>query len=108
MPKLSRKAVKDEQKLVKNFWTDINALSSAERMSYFEHLLTPTEVMMLAKRGAIFKDLLLKKSYKEISAVYGVGVNTISRLSDTLHRALPDFIVILTKLGERGEKRGFF
>lgn len=76
-------------------------------MSYFEHILTPTEVMMLSKRAAVFKDLLLKRSYKEISDVYGVGVNTISRLSNTLHQALPDFIVILTKLGEKS-KKGIF
>lgn len=107
MPKLSNKAVKDEQGVIKNFWADINVLSPAERMTYFEHLLTSTEIMMLAKRAAIFKDLLAKRSYKEISGVYGVGINTISRLSNTLHRALPDFIVILTKLTSRDGKGWF-
>lgn len=108
MPKVSQRAVKDEQKLVKRFWGDINSLTSAERMSYFEHLLTPTEILMLAKRSAIFKDLIRKKSYNTISEAYGVGVNTISRLSNTLHQALPDFIVILTKLGAKEERKGLF
>jgi len=107
LPKLSRKTVKDERGIVQKFWSDINDLSSVERMTYFEHLLTSTEVMMLAKRAAIFKDLLAKKSYKEISDTYGVGINTISRLSNTIHQALPDFIVILTKLSSREGKRWF-
>lgn len=108
MPKVSSKQVKKEDQLVRRFWEDINVLSPAERISYFEHLLTPTEVMMLAKRAAIFKDLVNKRSYNEISGEYGVGVNTISRLSNTLHQALPDFIVILTKLGAKEEKKGWF
>uniref|UniRef100_A0A832E1M8 Uncharacterized protein n=1 Tax=candidate division WWE3 bacterium TaxID=2053526 RepID=A0A832E1M8_UNCKA len=108
MPKVSSKQVKGEERLVQKFWDDINALSPAERMSYFEHLLTPTEITMLAKRAAIFKDLINKRSYVEISGEYGVGVNTISRLSNTLHQALPDFIVILTKLGSKEEKKGWF
>lgn len=107
MPKLSRKEIKDQGGLVRNFWTDINSMSPEERTTYFEHLLTPTELVMLAKRAAIFKDLLAKRSYKEISGVYGVGINTISRLSMTIHRALPDFIVILTKLSSREEKGWF-
>lgn len=108
MPKISQKQVKNEDRLVQHFWDDINEVSSAERMTYFEHLLTPTEVTMLAKRAAIFKDLINKRSYQEISGEYGVGVNTISRLSNTLHQALPDFIVILTKLGAKEEKKGWF
>ena len=108
MPKISSKTVKNEAHLIKRFWDDINVFSPAERMTYFEHLLTPTEVMMLAKRAAIFKDLINKRSYNEISGEYGVGVNTISRLSNTLHQALPDFIVILTKLGAKDEKKGWF
>ncbi len=107
MPKLSRREIKDERGLVQKFWSDINDLEPAERMTYFEHLLTSTEVMMLAKRAAIFKDLLDKKSYREISDIYGVGINTISRLSNTIHRALPDFIVILTKLQNKGGKGWF-
>lgn len=108
MPKLSTKAVKNEEKLIKKFWDDINSMSPAERMSYFEHLLTTTEVIMLAKRAAIFKDLINKRSYNDISGEYGVGVNTISRLSNTLHRALPDFVVVLTKLGAKEDKKGIF
>ncbi|MDP1710777.1 MAG: Trp family transcriptional regulator [candidate division WWE3 bacterium] len=108
MPKISQKQVKDEDRLVRKFWDDINAVSPAERMTYFEHLLTPTEVMMLTKRAVIFKDLINKRSYNEISTEYGVGVNTISRLSNTLHQADPDFIVILTKLGAREERKGIF
>ena len=108
MPKISSKTVKNEGQLIKRFWEDINVLSSAERMTYFDHLLTPTEIMMLAKRAAIFKDLINKRSYNEISGEYGVGVNTISRLSNTLHQADPDFIVILTKLGSKDEKKGWF
>ncbi len=108
MPKISQKQVKDEDRLVGKFWDDTNVVSPAERITYFEHLLTPTEVMMLAKRAAIFKDLINKRSYNEISAEYGVGVNTISRLSNTLHQADPDFIVILTKLGAKEEKKGWF
>ncbi len=108
LPKISRKPVKDEDRLVRRFWEDINAVSPAERMTYFEHLLTSTEVMMLAKRAAIFKDLINKRSYVDISGDYGVGVNTISRISNTLHQALPDFIVVLTKLGAKEEKKGWF
>ena len=108
MPKVSQKQIKGEEQLVQNFWEDINVVSPAERMSYFEHLLTPTEIMMLAKRAAIFKDLINKRSYTEISGEYGVGVNTISRLSNTLHQALPDFIVILTKLSSKENKKGWF
>ena len=74
MPKVSQKQIKGEEHLVGRFWDDINVVSSAERMTYFEHLLTPTEVMMLAKRAAIFKDLINKRSYVEISGEYGVGV----------------------------------
>jgi len=108
LPKVSQKQIKGEEHLVGRFWDDINVVSSAERMTYFEHLLTPTEVMMLAKRAAIFKDLINKRSYVEISGEYGVGVNTISRLSNTLHQADPDFIVILTKLGAKEEKKSWF
>ena len=108
MPKLSSKEVKGEERLVENFWGDLNAMPDAERITYFEHLMTPTEVLMFAKRAAIFKDLINKRSYNEISGEYGVGVNTISRLSNTLHQADPDFIVILTKLGAHEERRGIF
>ncbi|OGC62481.1 hypothetical protein A2890_00655 [candidate division WWE3 bacterium RIFCSPLOWO2_01_FULL_53_14] len=108
MPKVSQKQVKGEEHLIQKFWEDINVVSPAERMTYFEHLLTPTEVMMLAKRAAIFKDLINKRSYVDISGEYGVGVNTISRLSNTLHQALPDFIVILTKLSSKDEKKSWF
>ena len=108
MPRVSGREVKNEERLIGRFWTDINSLSSDERMSYFEHLLTPTEVVMLAKRAAIFKDLITKKSYNEISGNYKVGVNTISRLSNTLHQALPDFIVILTKLSSHDGRKGIF
>jgi len=108
LPKLSKKIVKEEDRLVRKFWEDINTVSPEERTTYFEHLLTPTEVMMLAKRAAIFKDLINKRSYVDISGEYGVGVNTISRISNTLHQALPDFIVILTKLGAKEEKKSWF
>ncbi|GEM_PF-6277734 len=108
MPKVSSKQVKGEDRLVQKFWDDINSISPAERMTYFDHLLTPTEVLMLAKRAAIFKDLINKRSYVEISGEYGVGVNTISRLSNTLHQADPDFIVILTKLAAKEERKGWF
>lgn len=108
MPKVSQKQIKGEEHLVERLWEDINAVSPAERMTYFEHLLTPTEVMMLAKRASIFKDLINKRSYTEISGEYGVGVNTISRLSNTLHQADPDFIVILTKLSSKEEKKSWF
>lgn len=90
------------------FWNDINSLSSDEREAYFEHLMTPTEVLMFAKRGSIFKDLINKRSYNDISEEYGVGVNTISRLSNTLHQADPDFIVVLTKLASKEERKGIF
>jgi len=108
LPKVSSKQVKGEDRLVQKFWDDINSISPAERMTYFDHLLTPTEVLMLAKRAAIFKDLINKRSYVEISGEYGVGVNTISRLSNTLHQADPDFIVILTKLAAKEERKGWF
>ncbi|GMR18880.1 MAG: hypothetical protein BMS9Abin34_002 [Patescibacteria group bacterium] len=83
-------------------------MSSEERKGYFEHLMTSTEVLMFAKRASIFKDLINKRSYNDISKEYGVGINTISRLSNILHQADPDFIVILTKLGSREERRGIF
>jgi uncharacterized protein YerC len=108
LPKVSSKEVKGEGKLVLKFWDDINAMSSSEREDYFEHLMTPTEILMFAKRGSIFKDLINKRSYNEISKEYGVGVNTISRLSNTLHQADTDFIVILTKLASKDEKKGIF
>jgi len=108
LPKVSAKEVKGEEKLVVRFWSDINSLSPSEREVYFEHLMTPTEVLMFAKRASIFKDLINKRSYNDISEEYGVGVNTISRLSNTLHQADPDFIVTLTKLASREEKKGIF
>jgi len=108
LPKVSAKEIKDEEKLVERFWEDINSMGSDERISYFSHLMTPTEVLMFAKRASIFKDLIHKKSYNEISNMYGVGVNTISRLSNTLHQADPDFIVVLTQLGSREERKGIF
>ena len=108
MPKVSAKEIKDEEKLVGRFWEDINSMGAEERISYFSHLMTPTEVLMFSKRASIFKDLINKKSYNEISQMYGVGVNTISRLSNTLHQADPDFIVTLTKLGSRDERKGIF
>ena len=108
MPKVSSKEVKGEERLVERFWDDLNAMNSDERVAYFSHLMTPTEVLMFSKRASIFKDLINKRSYNDISGEYGVGVNTISRLSNTLHQADPDFIVILTKLASKDEKRGIF
>ena len=99
MPKVSKKNLGEMKKeVIKDFWAAINSLTGVERIVFLSHILTPTEIKMVAKRLAILKELKRYRTYHKISEKYGVMANTIGRMSNILHQSGEEFSAIIEKL----------
>lgn len=99
MTKVSRKDIgsKLEKKLLNDLWQLIGEVDRKEARKFFYQFFTPTEVLMFAKRLAILKRLVKKKSYAEISRELKVTNETVARMSNLLHRTGDKFLSIVVK-----------
>jgi uncharacterized protein YerC len=102
MTKVSRRKLEltTRQKLERRLWEAVGKTeNTGEAKEFWGRILTPTEVIMLAKRLEVLKLLRKGKSYSEISDSLNVMPNTINRMSNLLHRCGRRFFQILSALG---------
>lgn len=101
MTKVSRKPLepKVKRKIIRDFWRGVSYLNKpAETEPFLRRLLTPTEIIMLAKRLALLKELRQKPSYAELKEKYKVTDVTIAKMANILHTAEEFFLKILDNL----------
>lgn len=100
MTKVSRYPIDHrlERKLDDNFWDSLAKIKRSETEDFFGRLLTPTEILMFAKRLEILKRLSKKESYSEIKMDLKVTNATVTKMSNILHRASREFLAALARL----------
>lgn len=103
MTKVSRRplAKGEKNKLQRQLWRAlVRTRREADALAFFGEILTPTEVMMLTKRLEALRMLNQRRSYREIRERLKVMPNTITRLSNILHRQGDHFRKLLLVLLE--------
>jgi uncharacterized protein YerC len=106
MARLSRRALdpRVESKLIRDFSNLLNELSDHERAYFLDKLLTRTEMLMLAKRLAILKELGRGSLYEEIERKLKVIPATIARMSSISHQS-PKLSIIIGKASTAGSEK---
>lgn len=100
MTKVSRRPLNLQVKseVIREFWYALGRLNRQEVEIFLRDVLSPTEIIMLAKRLEILKQLREKYDYSNIRDNVKVTDTTIAKMSEKLQRANVDFIKILDKL----------
>jgi TrpR-related protein YerC/YecD len=91
----------EKERLRRQLWRAIVRVQREKNaLSFFGEILTPTEVAMLTKRLEVLRMLDQKRSYREIRERLKVMPNTITRMSNILHRQGDHFRKLLLDLLE--------
>jgi len=106
MTKVSRKPLdwKVKKEVTKEFWYALGKLNQQEVEIFLKDVLSPTEIIMIAKRLEILKQLRSKYDYENIRRTVKVTDATIAKMSEKLQKANEAFIKILDYL-IKDEKR---
>ena len=91
--------------LKNDFWHALGKLNKAEVELLFREILSPTEIIMLAKRLEILKQLLKKYRYQDIKESIRVTEPTIAKVSLTLQRSSSHFRDLVIKLIKDDKRR---
>jgi len=79
--------IKVENKLKKHLWKALSFSNSPTvAQEFWEKFLTPSEVVILAKRLEVFKKVIEKKPYQSIKDELKVGSTTIARAQNTVRK----------------------
>jgi uncharacterized protein YerC len=100
MTKVSRRPLNLQVKneVIREFWYALGKLNRQEVEIILKDLLSPTEIVMIAKRLEILKQLNLRYEYSHIRDNVKVTDTTIAKMSEKLQRAGGEFIKILDRL----------
>ncbi len=100
MPRLSRTPLRPyiKRDIVNEFWHTLGKLNTKEIYIIFKEVLTPTEIIMLAKRLAILRALQDKTKYEDIRSIFKVTNGTISSMNAILINLSPDGIKIIDRM----------
>jgi TrpR-related protein YerC/YecD len=100
MTKISRKRIPKESKIINDFWRATTCLKNKDEVREFlKSVLTPTEMLMLAKRVEVAKMLITDNHYDDIRRQVQVTNATISHIKDSLTRGgYKGYIVPLQRL----------
>ena len=107
MTKISRILLKPyiKKDIIKEFWYSLDELGLKELYSFFYEVLSPTEVLMVAKRLAILRSLRKGIDYESIRETYKVTDTTIAKMNNMLQKADNDFLKALDKLVRAEQRR---
>lgn len=100
MPKISRLPLdkKIKQDLINEFWYTLGKLNKNQVELIFKELLSPVEVIMLAKRLEILKMLTKKFTYEDIGKSIKVTGPTIAKVSMVSQKSDSRFHSIINNL----------
>lgn len=107
MPRVSKFPLRPNIKndILQEFWHTLGDLNTKEIFILFKEFLTPTEILMLAKRLAILRALHEGVKYEDIRLMYKVTNATISNVN-SLRMKLPDeALKIIDKLIKAEDRR---
>lgn len=100
MTKVSRRPLNLQVKseVIREFWFALGKLNRHEVEVFLRDILSPTEIIMIAKRLEILKQLRERHDYNNIRDNVKVTDTTIAKMSEKLQKASEEFIKILDKL----------
>lgn len=100
MPRVSRTPLKPyiKRDIVNEFWYTLGKLNTQEIYTLFKQVLTPTEIIMLAKRLAILRSLKEDTNYEDIRNIFKVTNGTISNMNAALMNLSPKGIKIIESM----------
>lgn len=106
MTKISRKKLTREGEVINDFWRTATFLSSKDEVrDFLKALLTPTEMVMLAKRLEVAKMLMHDCSYLFIKREVQVTNATITHVKNSLvNGAYNGFLKPLQRLADADKK----
>jgi|GEM_PF-5205574 len=85
MTKISKKKISKEAEFINNFWRTVTFLENKEEVrDFLKALLTPTEMLMLAKRIEVSKMLISDSRYIQIHKEVQVTNSMITHTKDSL------------------------
>lgn len=106
MPKVSKRKVNKEAEYINNFWRAVAVLSKKEdARDFLKALLTPSEMLMLAKRLEIAKQLLDEAHYQDIVREVKVANATIANIQRSMEGSGHDgYLRPLQRIGKFRKK----
>ncbi len=107
MTKISHNPLKPYVKsdILREFWATLGELQTTSVTQFLKEILSPTEVLMIAKRLAIIRALRENIDYATIRREYKVTDATIAKMNNVLRKADDNFLKILDYLLKRENKR---
>jgi len=97
---------KEKEKILNEFYFLVGSLKNREQVTnFFKDILTPSEIIMLARRIQIARLLLEGNNYMQISRKLKSGVDTITKVQKWLKEGFGNYVKSLEKITKR-EKQG--
>ena len=97
---------KTQRKAIDAFW---NAAQSSDHrrksLDFLRTVLTESEQLLLGRRLCIAQMLLEHKTRNEIVSILRVSPNTVSKVHRWLGEEIPEYGMIITKMGQESESR---
>lgn len=91
--------------ILQEFWATLGELQTKSISLFLKDILSPTEILMIAKRLAIIRALRENIDYATIRREYKITDTTIAKMNNVLTNANEDFLKILDYLIKRENKR---
>ncbi|MDO8512332.1 MAG: Trp family transcriptional regulator [bacterium] len=90
--KTQKFTAEEKEKFVKNLGATILKYDKPDKMEKFlRDFLTPSEIIMLARRIQIADGLIKGKGYRELHEKYGIGMSTVQLVDKWLRVTVEDY-----------------
>ncbi|MFC4892749.1 YerC/YecD family TrpR-related protein [Pseudofrancisella aestuarii] len=93
--------IKDNDKNLSDLFETFTKFENAEEAKlFFEDLCTPVDLMAMAARWRVVKEIKKNKSYRQIHADTGVSLTTISRIARCITYGTGGYNIIYDRINK--------